>query len=159
MKDFEQFAVSAMPSLLRFGYLLTGDSLRAEELVQQALVNTWGRWHRIEDEQPMAYVRRAMVNGHISWWRRARRESTLPQDWGPDVPGPDAGDREQMVAALRCLPSRQRAVIVLRYYEDLSEAEIARVLGCSAGTVKSHASRALKTLRTHLSIDLETSQS
>lgn len=157
-QDFEAFAASAMPALLRFGHVLTGDALRAEELVQQALVSTWIRWRRIEHDQPHAYVRRAMVHAHTSWWRRANRESSLPTDY--DRAAPEAGDlaeRDRTVAALRLLPPRQRAVIVLRYYEDLSEADIARTLGCSTGTVKSQSSRALRTLRAHLTPDLEKS--
>lgn len=156
-QDFEQFAASAMPGLLRFGHMLTGDPLRAEELVQQALVSTWGRWRRIEHDQPHAYVRRAMVHTHTSWWRRSRHESPLPPGYDRAAPeGNDLAERDRTVAALRLLPPRQRAVIVLRYYEDLSEADIAAVLGCSPGTVKSQASRALRTLRTHLTPDLET---
>ncbi len=160
MTDFEQFAAAALPGLLRFGHVLTGDPLRAEELVQQALVSTWQRWKRIEHDQPHAYVRRAMVHTHTSWWRRSRRESPLPVGFdvarGPDLASLSA-ERDRTFNALRLLPPRQRAVIVLRYYEDLSEADIAAVLGCSPGTVKSQASRALRTLRTHLSPDLETS--
>ena len=156
--EFEQFATAALPGLLRFGHVLTGDPLRAEELVQQALVNTWSRWKRIEHDQPLAYVRQAMVHTHTSWWRRSRREAPLPAGYDPSSPVTDGfEDRDRTLAALRLLPPRQRAVIVLRYYEDLSEADIARVLGCSPGTVKSQASRALRTLRTHLSPDLETS--
>lgn len=156
--EFEQFASTALPGLLRFGHGLTGDPRLAEELVQQALVSTWGRWSKIKHDQPHAYVRRAMVHSHTSWWRRARREMPLP-DWydRADAPTGVVEERDRTMAALRRLPPRQRAVIVLRYYEDLSEAEIAVVLGCSAGTVKSHASRALRTLETLLSEDSETS--
>jgi len=157
--DFEEFAAASLPGLLRFGHVLTGDRLRAEELVQQALVSTWARWRRIEHDQPLAYVRRAMVHQHTSWWRRSRREAVIPAGYDPAAPeGPDLGERERAVTALRLLPPRQRAVIVLRYYEDLSEAEIARVLGCSPGTVKSQASKALRTLRAHMSPDLETTR-
>jgi len=149
--DFEDFAAASMPGLLRFGHVLTGDAHRAEELVQQALVNTWSRWRHIQHEQPTAYVRRAMVHTHTSWWRRGRREVGMPVGFDQAaVEGQDLGERDQMVAALQHLPPRQRAVIVLRYYEDLSEAEIAAVLGCSTGTVKSQASRALKSLGKHL---------
>ena len=158
MTDFEEFAAAALPGLLRFGHVLTGDPLRAEELVQQALVSTWARWRKIEHDQPHAYVRRAMVHTHTSWWRRSRREAPLPLGYDASAPvDPDLGERDRTFAALRQLPPRQRAVIVLRYYEDLSEADIARVLGCSPGTVKSQASRALRTLHGLLSPDLETS--
>ncbi len=162
MTDFEEFAAAALPGLLRFGHVLTGDPLRAEELVQQALVSTWQRWKRIQHDQPYAYVRRAMVHTHTSWWRRSRRETPLPVGFDPaGASGPDlaslSAERDRTFSALRLLPPRQRAVIVLRYYEDLSEADIAAVLGCSPGTVKSQASRALRTLRTHLSPDHEMS--
>ena len=158
MTDFEDFASAALPGLLRFGHVLTGDPLRAEELVQQALVSTWARWRKIEHDQPHAYVRRAMVHTHTSWWRRSWRETALPPGFDGAAPqDPDLGERDRTMAALRQLPPRQRAVVVLRYYEDLSEAEIARVLGCSPGTVKSQASRALRTLSALLSPDLETS--
>lgn len=157
--DFEEFAAAALPALLRFGHVLTGDPHRAEELVQQALVSTWSRWGRIQHDQPLAYVRRAMVHTHTSWWRRSRREAPLPADWdGAAATAPDLGERERAVSALKLLPPRQRAVIVLRYYEDLSEADIARTLGCSPGTVKSQSSKALRTLRAHLSPDLETTR-
>ncbi|MDP9181508.1 MAG: SigE family RNA polymerase sigma factor [Actinomycetota bacterium] len=157
--DFEEFASAAMPTLLRFGHVLTGDALRAEELVQQALVSTWGRWRGIEHDQPLAYVKRAMVHAHTSMWRRSRREARFPTTYDPAAPeGPDLGERDRTVTALRLLPPRQRAVVVLRYYEDLSEADIARVLGCSPGTVKSQASKALQTLRAHLTPDLETTR-
>ena len=85
MTDFEDFAAAAMPGLLRFGHVLTGDAHRAEELVQQALVNTWSRWRHIQHiqhiqhEQPTAYVRRAMVHTHTSWWRRGRCEAGAEQ--------------------------------------------------------------------------------
>jgi RNA polymerase sigma-70 factor (sigma-E family) len=146
--DFEEFASAALPGLLRFGHVLTGDPLRAEELVQQALVSTWARWRHIEHDQPHAYVRRAMVHTHTSWWRRSRREAHLPA-WF-DTAAPETGgleERDRTLAALRQLPPRQRAVIVLRYYEDLSEVEIARVLGIAQGTVKSQASKGIAALR------------
>jgi RNA polymerase sigma-70 factor (sigma-E family) len=126
--------------------------------VQQALVSTWSRWRRIEHDQPLAYVRRAMVHTHISWWRRSRREAPLPAWY--DLAAPETGaleERDRTFTALRQLPPRQRAVVVLRYYEDLSEADIARVLGCSPGTVKSQAARALRTLSALLSPNLEKS--
>jgi RNA polymerase sigma-70 factor (sigma-E family) len=158
VRDFEEFAVGAMPGLLRFGHLLTGDPVRGEELVQQALVSSWLRWGAIRHDQPHAYVRRAMVHAHTSWWRRSRRECALPQGYDAVArPEADFGERDRAFTALRQLPPRQRAVVVLRYYEDLSEAEIAEALGCSRGTVKSHTARAMKTLRTQLSADLEAS--
>jgi RNA polymerase sigma-70 factor (sigma-E family) len=154
--SFPAFMAAALPSLLRFGYVLTGDPHRGEELVQSALVTTYRRWRHLRHEEPHAYVRRAIVNAHTSLWRRHRRETPLPD--GFDLPAAAADgaarydDVDQVLRALRALPPRQRAVIVLRYYDDLSEAEIARTLGCSPGTVKSQASRALRTLRRELEL-------
>jgi RNA polymerase sigma-70 factor (sigma-E family) len=148
---FEQFMAAGLPGLLRFGHVLTGDPHRAEELVQAALVKTYRRWGSIRHDQPSAYVRRAMVNTYTSWWRRSRHEAQLPADFdaaADDAPSYD--DRELALRALATLPPRQRAVLVLRYYSDLSEAEIADTLGCSTGTVKSSASRGLQALRERL---------
>lgn len=149
---FTPFMQAALPGLLRFGHVLTGDPHAAEELVQEALVRTCARWRRIRHDEPQAYVRRAMVNAWTSRWRRHRRETPLPEGW--DAAGrPELAEwdeRDRTLAALRLLPPRQRAVVVLRYYDDLSEAQIADVLGCSPGTVKSHASWALATLRVAL---------
>ena len=144
---------AALPGLLRFGYVLTGDPHRGEELVQAALVTTYRRWRHLRHEEPHAYVRRAMINAHTSLWRRRRRETPLPDgfDLAAAGGGPASYDDVDLVLrALRVLPPRQRAVMVLRYYDDLSEAEIAHALGCSPGTVKSQASRALKSLRREL---------
>jgi RNA polymerase sigma-70 factor (sigma-E family) len=151
--DFAAFMGAALPGLLRFGYVLTGDAHRGEELAQTALVTTYRRWRHLRHEEPHAYVRRAMVNAHTSLWRRHRRETPLPEQF--DLPSQHGGpvgydDVDQVLRALRVLPPRQRAVMVLRYYEDLSEAEIAQTLGCSPGTVKSQASRAMKALRREL---------
>ncbi len=144
---------ASLPSLLRFGYVLTGDPHRGEELAQAALVTTYRRWRHLRHDEPHAYVRRAMANAHTSLWRRHHRETPLPD--GFDLIGTGRGpahydDVDLVLRALRVLPQRQRAVIVLRYYDDLSEAEIAATLGCSPGTVKSQASRAMRTLRREL---------
>lgn len=146
---FAPFMAAALPGLLRFGYVLTGDPLRGEELAQEALVRTCARWRRIHHDEPHAYVRRVMVNTWTSWWRRSWREQPLPEGWdaGAGDHEPVWDERDRTLSALRVLPPRQRAVVVLRYYEDLSEAQIAEALGCSTGTVKSQASRALRTLR------------
>jgi RNA polymerase sigma-70 factor (sigma-E family) len=150
---FEDFMSAALPGLLRFGFVLTGNPHRAEELVQEALVKTYRRWRRLRLEQPHAYVRRAMVTTYTSWWRRGRRETALPPGFDEPAAGsdPDAyAERDAAVRALLTLPPRQRAVLVLRYYEDYSEADIAETMGCSTGTVKSQASRGLRALRTLL---------
>lgn len=148
--DFEEFAVAALPALLRFGVVLTGDRHRADDVVQAALVKTMRRWPHIDHSQPTAYVRRAMVNTHLSWWRSRSRESRIPDTFDVAAAGDAVStydDQDQLARALAVLPPRQRAVVVLRYYEGLSEAEIADVLGCARGTVKSQAAKALRTLR------------
>ena len=147
-EGFARFMTAALPGLLRFGHVLTGDPLRAEELVQSALVATWARWDGLQLDRPEAYVRRAMVNTYTSWWRRARRDAPLPDDWDGAAPaGPDPDERSAALQALRLLPPRQRAVLVLRYYEQLDDAAIAALLDCTSATVRSHASKALTTLR------------
>lgn len=137
-------------ALCRSAYLLTGDWQLGEDLVQTALANTWVR-HRLlrSPEAVEAYVRRAMTRTLISW-RRRRSSGELPvEDVVEAVEEPIEGavERSDMWSALQRLPVKQRAVLVLRYYEDLSEHQIADVLGCSRGTVKSHASRGLQALR------------
>lgn len=137
--------------MLRTAYLLTGNQADAEDLLQAALAKIYLAWRRIEDFGALdGYVRRAMVNTQISWWRR-RRVEEYPTDEIPDQPVADhAGDSElhdSLSRALRRLPERMRAAVVLRYYEDMSEAEIAGVLGVSLGTVKSTVSRAVAKLR------------
>jgi RNA polymerase sigma-70 factor (sigma-E family) len=151
--SFAAFVAADLPALLRFGYVLTGDRHRGEEVVQSALVSTYRRWGRVDSEGPHAYVRRAMVNANISLWRRTRRE--IPRDVGLDTRSnlgiPSAYDEvDAMVRAMRRLPARQRAVLVLRYYEDLTESQTAQILNCSVGTVKSHTARALRALRADL---------
>jgi RNA polymerase sigma-70 factor (sigma-E family) len=147
---FDDFVVMRSPRLLRTAYLLTHDWALAEDLVQTALARAWEAWHRIEGD-PEPYVRRIIVNSYASWWRR-RWTGELPTEVLPERahPGDAHGgvdERDRLWRALRQLPRRQRAVLVLRYFEDMSEAEIADALGCSLGTVKSQASRALAKLR------------
>jgi RNA polymerase sigma-70 factor (sigma-E family) len=149
---FNAFVSARSRHLLQTAYLLTGDPHRAEDLLQTALTRAYLRWDRIESEDPEGYVRRTLANAHIDWWRRKPwREE--PSAELPDVAGPDQAAafdvRNAVLGALAGLSRRQRAVVVLRYYEDLSEAEIAAVLGCSPGTVKSAASRAMAKLRAH----------
>jgi RNA polymerase sigma-70 factor (sigma-E family) len=137
---------------LRLAVLLTGDWHAAEDLVQASLVKLYQAWPRLEtDADPDAYLRRIVVNTHRSWWRaRWRREkpvAALPEGAGVE----DVADTQAIGMlvrqALTRLPRQQRAVLVLRYFEDLPEAEIASVLGCSPGSVKTHAHRGLRTLR------------
>jgi RNA polymerase sigma-70 factor (sigma-E family) len=145
-ESFDAFVRARLPDLLRFGRALTGSPEAAADLVQDALERTLVAWARLESrDAPEGYVRRIMVNRNISVWRKRRREHVTA-----DVYDRGAEDRRfdhDLWHALGSLPPRQRAVIELRYYEDLSEADIARVLGCTVGTVKSQASKALAKLR------------
>lgn len=148
---FEDFVAARLPALLRFGRVLTGNSAAAEDLVQTALTKSYPKWGRIEASDPEGYVRRVMANTHASWWRRPFRErpyEELPEraGTGPD-PYVSVELRDAMWHALNQLSPRQRAALVLRFYEDLSMAEIADALGCRVGTVKSLISRGLAALR------------
>ena len=150
-RGFREYVTARSQSLLRTAYLLTGNRADAEDLVQAALAKTYQAWDRIEDRQALdGYVRRAMVNTHISWWRR-RRLDEYPTDEIPDravadhAPGSDLQDT--LRRAVDRLPQRMRAAVVLRYYEDMTEAEVADALGVSLGTVKSTVSRAVAKLR------------
>lgn len=151
---FSAYVAARQHALVRTAFLLTGDHHSAEDLVQASLARTYLAWGRIRDERAIdAYVRRTMVNEHTGWWRRAwrRREritSELPEP--PPVPDHDVGERDEVWELVATLPPKQRAAVVLRFYEDLSEAETADALGCSIGTVKSQTSRALATLRKRL---------
>jgi RNA polymerase sigma-70 factor (sigma-E family) len=143
---FEAFARARLPALLRFGYALTGSQDTAADLVQEALVRTGARWSRLaRSEDPEGYVRRVMTNTSVSWWRQRRRErlTASPPDRGYEPRYRD----HALWAALSSLPPGQRAVLVLRYYEDLTEAQAAARLGCTIGTVKSQSARAMATLR------------
>ena len=143
---FADFAAARIPSLVRFGFALTGSVVEAEDLVQEALVRLAPRWQAVSASgAPEAYVRRTMVNLHISWWRSRRREWLHPEP--PDRAVTDLLPNRDLWVALRVLPPRQRAVLALRYLEDLTEAETAAVLGCSVGTVKSQAAKAIAKLR------------
>jgi RNA polymerase sigma-70 factor (sigma-E family) len=150
-RGFHDYVAARSGSLLRAAYLLTRNQADAEDLVQSALAKTFQAWDRIEDPGALdGYVRRAMVNTHISWWRR-RRVEEYPTDELPDLAVADHADDSELHDALRRalarLPGRMRAALVLRYYEDMSEAEIAEALGISPGTVKSTVSRAVAKLR------------
>jgi RNA polymerase sigma-70 factor (sigma-E family) len=145
---FDEFVATRSPALLRTAYLLTGDHGLAEDLLQTALAKCWFAWGRI-DGPPEPYVRRAMATTYATWWRRKwraeRPTGVLPER--PAEPRSALEDRDALWRALGALPRRQRAVVVLRYYEDLSEAETASALGISTGTVKSQAAKALAALR------------
>jgi RNA polymerase sigma-70 factor (sigma-E family) len=145
---FDEFVATRSPALLRTAYLLTGEHALAEDLLQTALAKCWFAWGRIEGP-PEPYVRRAIATTYATWWRRKwraeRPTGSLPDR--PAAPGSAVEDRDALWRALGALPRRQRAVVVLRYYEDLSEAETATALGISVGTVKSQAAKALATLR------------
>jgi RNA polymerase sigma-70 factor (sigma-E family) len=138
-ESFREFVRMRTPALSRSAYLLTGDHHLAHYLLQSALATIYQHWRRIAAGNPEAYVRRAMYHTHVSWWRRRRLVELGPAD---DVPATtrDESDavtlRLTVAAALRQLAPRQRAVIVLRYFEDLTEAQTAEALGCAVGTVK-----------------------
>jgi RNA polymerase sigma-70 factor (sigma-E family) len=152
VEGFVQFVEARQRSLQRTAWLLTGDWALAEDLVQTALVRSWPRWERIRRrDDPEIYVRRAMVNTWSSWTRR-RWRGEHPTGAVPD--GPAAGDlaadaaaRVAVRNALGTLTDRQRAVLVLRVFDDLSEAQVAQVLNCAIGTVKSTMARAVTRLR------------
>lgn len=148
-EGFERFVLSAYPALMRRAFLLVGDHGHAEDLVQGALTTAYVRWRRVRE--PHAYLRTVMTRSAIGW-RTRRWRGEYPTDPVPDRPDPadalaDVDVADAVRRALMGLPAPQRAVVVLRYFEDCSEAEIAGILGCSAGTVKSRAARALASLR------------
>ncbi len=149
---FAAFVREHTPALLRTAYLLTGSSLAAEELVQDTLVHLYPKWERVESADiPLAYVRRSLSNGFVNSRRRAsRREyafADVPER--PDLTDSPAqlADRDEIWAGLTRLPDRQRAALVLRFFEDLDDSAAADALGCRVGTVRSLVSRGLATLR------------
>ncbi|MFI1193454.1 SigE family RNA polymerase sigma factor [Micromonospora sp. NPDC020750] len=149
---FEEYVASRGPALLRLARLLTGDEHRAEDLTQDVLARAYVHWRRItRADRPDVYVRRMLVNANHSWWRRrSSRElatSTFAEQPQRGDLGGEAADRDAMWRLIAALPNRQRAVLVLRYYEDLDDATIAQILGCSPVTVRTHAMRALIHLR------------
>jgi RNA polymerase sigma-70 factor (sigma-E family) len=153
---FEEFAATRLPAVLRFAGVLTADRALAEDLVQEVLIRVHARWDRIGAmDRPESYVRKMIVNEFVSWRRRSWR--LVPVGRGQDVGDRVSQDhafahaeRAALLAELGKLPRRQRAVLVLRYYEGLSETEIAEVLGCTPGTVRGYSSRALAALRVQI---------
>jgi RNA polymerase sigma-70 factor (ECF subfamily) len=151
--EFTAFVSARGAALVRTAYLLTGDHQAGEDLVQTALAKTYVAWPRIRDREAVeSYVRRTMVTTQTSWWRRRWRGETPTADV-PELARADAdpvgahAERDRIWRHLGRLSERQRAVLVLRFYEDLGEAETAALLGCSPGAVKSHTHRALARLR------------
>ena len=150
--DFRTFVSGRSAALLWFAHVLTGDRTDAEDVVQTALARTAAAWHRLRrTDNPEGYVRRAIVTTHLNAVRRRpwreRPAADLPEPAAAPSAEQELDERDAMWRTLATLPPRQRAVLVLRYYEDLSEADIAEVLGCSRGTVKSQAAKAMAHLR------------
>lgn len=147
--DFTAFAEACQLRLLRAAYLMCGDQHLAEDLLQGALVKVALRWRQVRDGQPEAYLRTILYRDAVSWWRRHRRE--IPVAEPPERLGPDDIDRTHLrmifAQALARLTPKQRAILVLRYFEDHTEAHTAEVLGVAVGTVKSQTSLALRRLR------------
>jgi RNA polymerase sigma-70 factor (sigma-E family) len=147
--EFADFVAARSTALLRTAYLLTGDWASAEDLLQTALAKAWRSWSRIT-EHPEPYVHAILVNTYLSWRRRRWTDETptlsLPDEGVGDRTA-EVDERDAVWSALRRIPRRQRAVVVLRFFDDLSEVETARVLGISTGTVKSQTHKALAALR------------
>ena len=159
---FEEYVRARGDALRRFAHLLCGDRHLGEDLVQEVLIKAYRRWSRIEADDPDGYLRTALVRSHVSWLRRrssgerpGRRESGPETTAEPGRSVPDFADqhasRDDLWARLDRLTRAQRAVLVLRYYEDLDDRQIAEVLRCAASTVRVHAARGLARLRTDLS--------
>ena len=148
--EFAEFVNAASPSLSWTAYLLTGDRDAAADLVQEALIRTYLAWRKVRDGDATAYARRTVVNLNIDQWRRRTPTPSEHVD-RPDRRTPErtVDDRDQLVRMLADLPGQQRRVLILRYFNDLPEAEVAKILGISVGAVKSSASRGLANLRTH----------
>jgi RNA polymerase sigma-70 factor (sigma-E family) len=150
---FEEFAAERLPGLLRFAAVLTGDRDQAQDLAQEVLIRACARWRRIGSlDRPEYYVRKMLLNEFLSWRRRSWR--LIPAGRGLEIDRRHEADhalgyaeRDALIGELGKLPPRQRAVLALRYYEGLSDTEIAAALGCSPGTVRGYASRALAALR------------
>jgi RNA polymerase sigma-70 factor (sigma-E family) len=153
--SFAGFVREHTPALLRTAYLLTGNAQQAEELVQDTLVELYSKWARVEAaDVPLAYVRRCLTNRYINYQRRAARREYAYEDVPERIDDRDElgrlADRDEIWGGLRDLPDRQRAALVLRFFEDLSDDDSAAALGCRVGTVRSLISRGLATLRAQM---------
>ena len=156
--DFAEFVTARSPALHRAAYLMVGDVSLAQDLVQEALTKTYVAWPRLRDKRNAeAYTRKAITTTAISWFRRKGWSHEISSDAPPDAGAPGHADKVAQSAwlweALQDLPVRQRAAIVLRYYEDLTEAQTADAMGCAVGTVKSQVSAGLSKLRERLGDD------
>lgn len=150
--DFTEFVEANAHRIRALALWLSGDRERAADLAQSALERTYARWGRIHSGDPMAYVRKALLNQQRDWWRRRQHRPEWPTAEVPDVASPDdhangLAQREAMLAALGRLTRRERQVLVLRYYADLSDEQIAGEVGVAVGTVKSTSARGLRKLR------------
>jgi len=149
---FEEFVAARSPALLRTAWLLTGDDGLAQDLVQTALAKAWPRWDTVRHDDPEGYVRAILANTYATWWRRRWRgeaPTATPPEQQVEPDAYAAADlRESVRLALAVLPRGQRAVVVLRHFDDLTEAQTAAALGISVGTVKSQHARAMAALRT-----------
>jgi RNA polymerase sigma-70 factor (sigma-E family) len=149
--EFAEFVEAAWPGLYRTAYLILGEHQLAEDLVQTTLAKTFASWGKVRDQgAAMGYARVVLANTAASWFRRRSWRNEKPTETLPDesqVAGSDPSDRPALMEALRRLPPRQRAVVVLRFYDDLSVREVAHALACSEGTVKSQTHHAMTQLR------------
>jgi RNA polymerase sigma-70 factor (sigma-E family) len=155
---FEEFVHSRGAALVRFARLLTGDNHRADDLVQDVLARAFVKWRRVSAaERPDLYVRRMLVNANASWWRRRASTEVVvavpTDDRHTRTVEDELAERDHLWTVVARLPVRQRAVLVLRYYEDLDDASIAEILNISAVTVRTTASRALAALRERYALD------
>jgi RNA polymerase sigma-70 factor (sigma-E family) len=161
--QFEEFSREQLPGLVRFAAVLTGDRDLAQDIVQDALVRAHLRWSRVSAaDRPDLYLRKMVVNGYLSWRRRWYQRSVRPipdTSWIAEPAAADPAtriaDHDQLAALLSGLSRAQQAAIVLRFYEDRDDSEIAAVLGCAVGTVRSHISRGLSALRVRMRKELE----
>ena len=156
--EFAAFAAARSTALLRAAYLMVGDESLAQDLLQEALTRTYVAWPRLRDlNAAEAYTRRVITNTAISWFRRKGWRNELATEFLPErgvaAETDDMAERDWLWRALMGLPARQRAAIVLRYYEDLTEAQTADAMGCAVGTVKSQVSAGLRKLRDQLGDD------